>query len=82
MKHYLKLVQNMSGSGLVAIEPENRNILTLSISKERNKHAHCREVYFRSSEGSWKTSSFHRWRYMVSTGMSVPELKTSYSFII
>ena len=36
MKHYLKLVQNMSGSGLVAIEPENRNILTLSISKERN----------------------------------------------
>jgi putative transposase len=26
----------MSGSGLVAIEPENRNILTLSISKERN----------------------------------------------
>ena len=36
MKYYLKLVQNMSGSGLVAIEPENRNILTLSISKERN----------------------------------------------
>jgi putative transposase len=36
MKHCLKLVQNMSGSGLVAIEPENRNILTLSISKERN----------------------------------------------
>ena len=36
MKHYLKLVQNMSGSGLVAIEPENRNILTLSISKETN----------------------------------------------
>jgi hypothetical protein len=44
MKHYLKLVQNMSGSGLVAIEPENRNILTLSISKERNKHTHCREI--------------------------------------
>jgi putative transposase len=36
MKHCLKLVQNMSGSGLVAIEPENRNILTLSILKERN----------------------------------------------
>ena len=80
MKHYLKLVQNMSGSGLVAIEPENRNILTLSISKERN--ILIAEIYFRSSEGSWKTSSFHRWRYMVSTGMSVPELKTSYSFII
>ena len=80
MKHYLKLVQNMSGSGLVAIEPENRNILTLSISKARN--ILIAEVYFRSSEGSWKTSSFHRWRYMVSTGMSVPELKTSYSFII
>ena len=36
MKHCVKLVQNMSGSGLVAIEPENRNILTLSISNERN----------------------------------------------
>jgi len=34
MKYYLKLVQNMSGSGLVAIEPENRNILTLSISRK------------------------------------------------
>jgi putative transposase len=32
----LKVGQNMFGSGLVAIEPENRNILTLSISKERN----------------------------------------------
>jgi putative transposase len=35
----------MSGSGLVAIELENRNILTLSISKERIKHTHCREIY-------------------------------------
>ena len=34
MKHCVKLVQNMSGSGLVAIEPENRNILTLSISRK------------------------------------------------
>ena len=33
------------------------------------KHTHCREIYFRSSEGSWKTSSFHRWRYMVSTSL-------------
>jgi hypothetical protein len=60
MKHCLKLVQSMSGSGLVAIEPENRNILTLSISKKTKKHDHSREVYFRSSEGSWKTSRFHR----------------------
>ncbi|MBA3750663.1 MAG: hypothetical protein H0X03_07225 [Nitrosopumilus sp.] len=36
MRHCLKSVQSTSGSGLLLIEPKNRQILALSISKERN----------------------------------------------
>lgn len=43
----------------IAIESTHKEILGLSISKERNMFV--AEVYCRFSQGSWKTFSFHRW---------------------
>jgi putative transposase len=41
----------------VAIEPKNKRILALNISKERNMFV--AEVYHRFGWDLWKTSSFH-----------------------
>jgi putative transposase len=60
----------------VAIESETRQILALSISKERNMLIAKR--FIRYSQDSWKTSSFYRWWYLVSPGLQVSKLKSPY----
>ena len=63
-----------------AIEPKDKQILALSISRERNMFV--AEVYRKFGQGSWKTSGFHRWGDMVSTSMPVLETKSSHSFFV
>ncbi len=54
----------------VAIEPQNRQILALSISKEREKHADSRrKVSLGFGQKSRKTSHINGWRYMVPDGL-------------
>ena len=65
----------------VAIEPENRQILLLSISKERNMFV-AERFMSDTDQGLWKSSGFHRWRYMVSAGLPILKTTTSYSFYI
>ncbi len=62
----------------VAIEPKNKQILALTISKERNMFV--AEVSFGHWSGSWKASGFHRWWYMVSSSLPVPETEASHAF--
>lgn len=62
----------------VAIDPKNRQILALYISKDRNMF-----VAERFLSGLVKIHGkhcFNRWRYLVSTGLQVPETKTPYPF--
>jgi hypothetical protein len=39
-----------------------------------------RPVVVRPDQGSWKSSCFHRWRYVVSKSLQILETKTSSSF--
>ncbi len=52
----------------VAIEPENRQILALSTSKERN-NAYRRKIHRRPSKESWQSSCINRWWYLVSPSL-------------
>ena len=51
----------------VAIKPENKQILALSIYKERNMFV--AERFLSDVVRLWKTSSIYRWRYLVSTSL-------------
>jgi putative transposase len=51
----------------VAVEPKNREILALSISKERNICFCCRTLFINRYQRLWKTSCINRWRHLVST---------------
>ena len=42
----------------IAIENDNREILHISISKERKKHVCCRTFYIKPCEKIWRTSCF------------------------
>ncbi len=64
----------------VAIEPKNRQILALNISKERNMLIAER---FLSGlvKDSRKAFGLYRWRNLVSNGLQVPQPKSSYPFL-
>ena len=60
----------------VAIEPANKEILAISISKERNMFV-AERFLSPPIRKAWGASCFNRWRNMVSAGLSVFETKTS-----
>ena len=70
-KYMVDETQLNTGSELiwlwVAIDSKNKQILALSISKERNTFV--AEVYRRLGQGLWKAFYFNRWWHMVSTSM-------------
>jgi transposase-like protein len=59
----------------VAIEPESKEVLRLNISKERNMFV--AEISIKCCKRIWRTSGFYRWRYLVSTSLSILETKSS-----
>ena len=56
MKLSLKLVPNISGYGYPSKMNDNREILQISISKEREKHVCCRTFYIKPCKKIWRTS--------------------------
>jgi putative transposase len=64
----------------MAIENDNREILQISISKERNMFV--AERFIKSCKKIWGTSCFHRWWYMISTGLQILETKPPHPFFI
>ena len=65
----------------IAIEPENKEIVGLRISKERNMFVAERFLSDIVEECGEHPVSY-RWRYMVSTSMQILENNSSYSFIL
>jgi putative transposase len=63
----------------IAIENDNRDILQISTSKERNMFVAEHFILNLVKRYGEYTSSFNRWKYMVSTGLQVPETATSSS---
>ena len=61
------------------MEPKDKEILALTISKERNMLVAERFIS-RLGQGSWEASGFNGWRHMVSAGLQVPETEASPSF--
>ena len=65
----------------VAIEPNNKQILTLSIFKGK-QHAYCWKFFVRCSKDLWKASSINRRWNLVPNGLQVSKTKTPCSFLI
>jgi transposase-like protein len=63
----------------IAIENDNRDILQISIFKERNMLFVAAERFISNLVKRYGeyTSCFSKWRYMVSTGLQVLETATS-----
>ena len=63
----------------VAIEPKDRRILALTISKERNMFV--AERFLSGLVGvHGKHPVFHGWRHMVPAGLQVPEIEAPHPF--
>ena len=51
----------------IAVEPKDKEILAIRISKERNMFV--AEIPFECSRKIWPLSCFNRWRYLVSASL-------------
>ena len=65
----------------VVIEPKNKEILGISISKERNMFV-AERFSVQDSRKIWRSSCFYRWRHLVSTSIQVFKYGSSHSLPI
>ena len=65
----------------VAIRPENKHIIALNVSKERNMF--IGEVLLSDLVPVYgKTCCSYRWQYMAHNGLSIPKSKTPFSYLL